>query len=66
MTNTTQVTEEQLDLFYQPLQDKLKLRYKEYAEYARIVYDNNVMDYLEWLEFNLNEINEEIKNIKEL
>jgi hypothetical protein len=62
--NTTQQTEEQLDLFYQPLQDKLLWRYKEYVEYARIVYDDNIMNYLEWLEFNLNEINEEIKELQ--
>ena len=64
MTNTTQLTEEQLDLFYQPLQDKLKLRFKEYEECAKIAYDGNAMDYLEWLEFNLNEINEEIKELQ--
>lgn len=61
----TERTQEQLDLVYAPLQQELRSRFEEYHSYANIVYDGNGMDYLEWLEFNLNEINEEIANLKE-
>jgi hypothetical protein len=62
--NTTQQTEEQLDLVYQPLQEKLREDFEEYDECTKIAYDGNGMDYLEWLEYNLVKINIEIKELQ--
>jgi hypothetical protein len=62
--NTTQQTEEQLDLFYQPLQEKLREAFEEYDELTKIAYDGNGMDYLEWLEYNLARINIEIEELQ--
>jgi hypothetical protein len=58
MTNTTQLTEEKLDLFYQPLQDKLKQRYAWYSQ------DGGSGDYYNWLKDELTFIDIQIKELQ--
>ena len=59
MTNTTQVTEEQLNLFYQPLQDKL---WKDYDHY--LFSSSEQLSYIPWLERQMDFINLQIKELQ--
>ena len=67
MTNTItpeqlQTIGEQQDLFYQPLQDKLRSDY----DFARVVSEGDFPSYLTWLNYHLDGINDLIANYKEL
>ena len=57
----TEQTQEQLDLVYEPLQQKLRDDY----DFARVFSTSEFPSYLTWLKYNLDGINEEITNLKE-
>ena len=57
--NTTQPTEEQLDLFYQPLQAKL---WNDYDHY--LFSSSEQLSYVPWLECQLDSVNLQIKELQ--
>ena len=57
----TERTQDQLDLVYEPLQQKLR---DAYMLYISAPYDEK-LSYSEWLGFELEELNYEIANLKE-
>lgn len=57
--NTTQQTEEQLDLFYQPLQEKLRNDYDQH-----LFGSSEQLGYVPWLERQLDIINLQIKELQ--
>jgi hypothetical protein len=68
MTNTItpeqlQTIEEQQDLFYQPLQDKLKQRYQYYLE-DNDPFQQGIQHYLDWLKDELTFIDIQIKELQ--
>jgi hypothetical protein len=56
----TERTQEQLDMIYEPLQQKLRDDY----DFARALSTVEFPSYLTWLKYKLDGINEEIANLK--
>lgn len=59
------MNEQQLDLIYEPLQQKLRDDYKAYGSFYTVDFDVVEMDYTEWLVNELHKVNEEIAHFKE-